>query len=51
MAEKRNRIIDADKLLKESGFKSPNEKVLAAQDEIRQGERIAKLMNSLHRSG
>jgi len=47
MAKKRRRIIDADKLLRKLGFKASSDKVLAMQDEIRQGEAMAKLMNSL----
>jgi hypothetical protein len=39
----RNRIIDADKLLKKSGFKSPNDEVAVMQDEIRQGEEMSRI--------
>ena len=42
MAKKISRLIDADKILEKAGFKMPSKKVLVMQEEILEGERIAK---------
>jgi len=46
-ARKDSRIIDADELLKASGFKMPSKEVLAMQAELLEGEQIARNRNLL----
>jgi len=48
-ARKDSRIIDADELLKASGFKMPSKEVLAMQAELLEGEEMAKMKNLLPR--